>query len=257
MNTEELNLGELLHVNTKNRPATAVGVPLEMPMTAEWLALQLADESVKEYPTRPHVPLPPARGTLAVDLAEAIRLRESGRRFSHRPLNLADLATLLWLTGGIRAVDQENGWRDYRRNAPTAGNLGSVSLYPVLRQVDSVPAGLYHYDGLHHRLDRLNDPDPNAVLTEGLLQPELAAAPAVVVFGSALSRVMGKYGERGYRYAHLDAGHAAQNLCLVAAALGLAACCIGGYCEDPLNRALGLDGLDESVLYAVALGWPE
>ena len=38
-----------------------------------------------------------------------------------------------------------------------------------------------------------------------------------------------KYGPRGYRYMLLEAGHAAQTLCLSATELGCATLCLGGF----------------------------
>ena len=63
-----------------------------------------------------------------------------------------------------------------------------------------------------------------------------------------------KYGDRGYRFVLLEAGHLAQNACLAAAALGLAAAPIGGYFDRDVDRQLRLDGLSESSVYALLLG---
>ena len=63
-----------------------------------------------------------------------------------------------------------------------------------------------------------------------------------------------KYGERGYRFALLEAGHAAQNMLLAATALALAALPLGGFYDRRLDELVGADGLDEATLYAIALG---
>jgi SagB-type dehydrogenase family enzyme len=64
-----------------------------------------------------------------------------------------------------------------------------------------------------------------------------------------------KYGPRGYRFILLEAGHAAQNICLAATQTGLASLCIGGYLDSKLNRILRLDPVEEGVVYAVAAGY--
>jgi SagB-type dehydrogenase family enzyme len=70
------------------------------------------------------------------------------------------------------------------------------------------------------------------------------------VFG----RTRFKYGLRGYRFALLEAGHVAQNVVLTATALGLAAVPLGGFYDRPTDEFLGLDGVNESTLYTIALG---
>jgi SagB-type dehydrogenase family enzyme len=54
----------------------------------------------------------------------------------------------------------------------------------------------------------------------------------------------------------LDAGHIAQNLSLACASQGLAACHIAAFYDDEVNALLGLDGVDESVIYMTSVGRP-
>jgi SagB-type dehydrogenase family enzyme len=65
-----------------------------------------------------------------------------------------------------------------------------------------------------------------------------------------------KYGLRGYRFTLLEAGHLVQNVLLSCTALGLAAVPIGGFYDRPVDELLGVDGVNESVVYAVSLGRP-
>ena len=67
---------------------------------------------------------------------------------------------------------------------------------------------------------------------------------------------MRKYGERGYRVLLLDAGHVAQNILLVATALGIGACTVAGFHDDALAHELGVDAQEEPVLYTLTLGHP-
>ena len=63
---------------------------------------------------------------------------------------------------------------------------------------------------------------------------------------------MGKYGARGYRFALLEAGHQAENICLMAVQLGLDSLCIGGFHDMSLNTILGIDG-NVMLLFTVLL----
>ena len=52
----------------------------------------------------------------------------------------------------------------------------------------------------------------------------------------------------------MEAGHAAQNICLRATELNLATLCLGGFSDHQINSLLELDGRKEVALYAIALG---
>src|SRR5207245_963618 len=97
----------------------------------------------------------------------------------------------------------------------------------------------------------LVDRELRATLPPGLLG---ATPSVVVVLTSMLARVERKYLERGFRFALLEAGHIGQNLGLVATALGLASTCVGGFCDDEMNRLLGLDRDDEVSTYLFLVG---
>jgi SagB-type dehydrogenase family enzyme len=80
-----------------------------------------------------------------------------------------------------------------------------------------------------------------------------AAALCVLLVGN-FPRTKFKYGERGYRFALLEAGHLAQNILLIAEALGLGALPVGGYVDAHLNALVGVDGCEQAVLYGVVIG---
>ena len=73
---------------------------------------------------------------------------------------------------------------------------------------------------------------------------------------AVFQRTQMKYAERGYRYVLLEAGHIGQNICLVANAVGLASCPIVGTYDAALERLIDIDGVTESVVYALGLGYP-
>ena len=73
--------------------------------------------------------------------------------------------------------------------------------------------------------------------------------------GAVFNRSQKKYGPRGYRYILLEAGHLAQNLCLIAAEFNLGSLCMGGFYDSRLNRFMEFDGLTEAVIYSVAAGY--
>jgi SagB-type dehydrogenase family enzyme len=63
-----------------------------------------------------------------------------------------------------------------------------------------------------------------------------------------------RYGDRGYRFALLEAGAVVQNLNLAAAALGLHCTNAGEFFDSEVDDVLDFDGLSISTLYAVGIG---
>ncbi len=74
-----------------------------------------------------------------------------------------------------------------------------------------------------------------------------------IVVTAVYERTTSKYGERGVRYVHMEAGHAAQNLCLQAAALDLGLVTVGAFRDDQVKDTLGLPE-DEQPLYIIPIG---
>jgi len=208
----------------------------------------------RRYVDVPRVHLPRTSAPLDVALDDAIGRRRSENVFADQPIDLLVLGELLRLSCGV-TVDAKV---PPRRAAPSAGGLYAIETYVVALAVDDLPAGVYHYATIEHELEQLRmlegRSDLRAVLPPGLYD----ATPAVmVVLTAVLSRVQAKYLERGYRFALLEAGHVAQNLSLVSAALSLSATCLGGFCDGPMNRLLlGADDGDEVAVYAVLVGLP-
>lgn len=191
-------------------------------------------------------------------LRRLLTRRKSCRRFAPRPLALRCLSDLLGNAYGISRLDDEIVDQPVPlRTVPSAGGLFPLELYLLTQGVETVPDGLHHYDVRDHALDALRPGEPFAALRPLLLIfPFIENANAVLFFAATFKRSQKKYGPRGYRYILLEAGHAAQNVCLSAAELGLGSLCMGGYRDARLNRWLGLNGTGEAVVYAVAVGQP-
>lgn len=191
---------------------------------------------------RDPIPLPAA---LDSPLADSIRRRRSRRDFSTQPVATQDLADLLSGAYGITGADKGA----YRRSAPSAGGL-----YPLEQYVITC-AGIEHYVTRDHALEKIAPAPPPGEITACFYgQPWAEAAAAIIVLCAVFLRTQAKYGPRGYRFALLEAGHVAQNICLLAEERGLGSVCLGGFVDSRLNALLKLDGRTEAALYAVAVG---
>lgn len=167
-------------------------------------------------------------------IGHAIRGRRSCRAFDPRPMSLELLATLLSHGYGIAEKSiAVAGQSMLARPVPSAGGLYPLSLFAMLRRVEGMEDGVYRYHPLGHGLEAIAPLPSKEEAGELLLaQPFVTEASAVVFISAALELTLGKYGARGYRYLLLEAGHVAQNLCLLAVANGMTSLCIGGFHED-------------------------
>lgn len=180
---------------------------------------------------------------LTVTLEHALLTRRSHRQFTTRPLSEREVSQLLWSAQGVTA-----SWGG--RTAPSAGALYPLELYLL------TPDGLRHYLPAGHRVELLTREDLRAAAAAAALhQPAVRTATLVIVVTAVFARTTDKYGERGRRYVHLEAGHAAQNALLAATALGLGSVPIGAFDDQALGSALKLPS-DHAPLYLIAIGHP-
>ena len=186
----------------------------------------------KENDQRTSLPPVDSKGELSVE--EAIQLRRSVREFGRGHLDLADVSQLLWSAQGITG---KGGFRA----APSAGALYPLELYLVAGDIEGLSAGVYWYRPKTHELIRLASGDLRKRLASAALgQSCVRRAPAVLVIASVYERSAKKYGQRGRRYAHMEVGHAAQNVYLQATARGLGTVFVGAFDDTEVQDVLGL-----------------
>jgi SagB-type dehydrogenase family enzyme len=208
------------------------------------------------YPSHPSVALPPA-ASLEMPLGQAIRSRLSTRVFEPGSLSLLDLSTLLQSTYGVIRDRPHDPMPRPFRVVPSAGALYPLEVYFHGSGIEEFGDGLFHYQPEKHAVHVLREGDVREEVARGFVQQDIAREAPLLVFVTAVfERVVYKYGDRGYRYALLEAGHAVQNLNLVATALGLGSVNLAGYYDRTVDELLGIDGLSHSTLYCVAAGKP-
>lgn len=218
--------------------------------------LQLsAVRGLKRHAHRPAVALPPA-ALPDVSFADTVRNRRSGRVFAAEALPLGELGTMLHTAYGVTHFSALPGGRRGQplRAVPSGGALYPLELYVLAQRVDGLDSGLYHYDPWRHVLEclptRAAHPAADLTAYPELLEP----AGALILITAMFWRTRFKYALRGYRFALLEAGHVGQNLTLAATALKVAALPVGGIYDRRVEEVLGVDGVNESVVYVFAVG---
>jgi SagB-type dehydrogenase family enzyme len=213
--------------------------PLQVPYAGE------AEPIVLPAPDEIQVP--------EVDLRLAIEARESVRRYAETPLSLAELSYLLWCTQGVKGV--QGSYATFR-NVPSAGARHALECYLLLNRVEGLQPGLYRFLALEHVLVAV-DLEPgiaDAVARACLDQQMVVRCAATFIWVAVAERMTWRYGQRGYRYMHLDAGHVCQNLYLAAESIDGGVCAIAAFSDEDMSRLLGLDGEEQFVIYLATMG---
>jgi SagB-type dehydrogenase family enzyme len=207
------------------------------------------------YDTFPEVNLPAALTNLDLAFSEVLAKRETARALHPTRLKLEDLATLLHHAYGVTRDNKDQVFQRPFRSVPSADALYPLELFFHTTHVTGLAAGLYHYNPIRNSVSFLRGGDHSGLIAAALTQKHLAISASLIVFITAMfERTTLKYGNRGYRFVLLEAGHVAQNLSLVAAALDLGCVSIGGYFDREIDELFSFDGLTQSTIYLLALG---
>lgn len=178
-------------------------------------------------------------------LEEAIGRRRCIRSFKPVPITDRELSQILWSAQGIT----DPGGR--KRAAPSGGALYPADLYAAVGKggVQGLEAGVYHYRPQGHRLSRVGAEDRRReIASASFRQMWMADAPVLFIITLEYARITGKYGERGVRYALIEAGHIGQNIFLQCQSLGLAAGIVGAFDDREVAAAAGAARNHEPVI---------
>jgi len=258
------DFSKIFHESSKD---LAKGHPLIPADSNEWPD-EWKTTYYKAYPRLPKINLddsPPS-----VDFFDLIKKRRSRRNFGRTPITKQEISLLLKYSCGNTGPLESSR---HRRAQASGGARFPIEVYPIIFRPstdsasspqarsgqapggDGLKAGLYHYNVKDHALDVLwdrefSDEDIGQIFT----YPWVKDAAIGIVMTAVFWRNQNKYGERGYRYILLEAGHIGQNMYLVSEALGLKCCALGGTRDENLEKLIDIDGLTESVVYGFAVG---
>lgn len=213
--------------------------PLELPADP--------DKRVLDLPAVERLDIP------ALDIRKAIASRHSVRAFEREPMTVDELSFLLWSTQGVKRV--EGNYATFR-TVPSAGARHAFETYILANDIAGLERGLYRYLALSHRIQQVStDPTLPVDITEACFNQDFILRSGAVFLWTAVPyRMTWRYGERGYRDLHLDAGHVCQNLYLAAETVGCGVCAIAAFDDDLMASLLGIDGTEQFLIYLAAVG---
>jgi len=250
-----LPAGGLLHFSTKDLPFVS-DLGESRRALLDRARCEPAPPAVKQYrrTARVQLPNPNTKG----EFPQVLLARRTWRRFSGLRMDLEDLSTLLWLTCGVQYWVKLPGsiGRVALKTSPSAGARHPLEAYVAVLRVRGLPRGLYHYSPDTHSLELLRRGCSSRQFGSYLAGQSWYGSSSVLMFMSAVfERNRWKYPDpAAYRTVILDAGHMCQTFCLTATWLGLAPFCTMALAESKVEKALCLDGISESVVYAAGVG---
>ncbi|MFP4021828.1 MAG: SagB/ThcOx family dehydrogenase [Halanaerobium sp.] len=183
-------------------------------------------------------------------LEELIYNRQSVRSYKDQEISFKNISKILWSTIGT-TVDGLSG---PTRAAPSAGATDPLEIFLLAQNIKDLEAGIYHYHPEEHHLVRKIEGLKIDLLTEAALNQEAVVnAAAVVIITADYSRTTERYGDRGQKYVHFEAGHAAQNVNLMAENLDLGSVTIGAFEDEKITSLLGEVDYQPLLLIPVAV----
>jgi len=168
---------------------------------------------------------------------QAIAQRRSRREFGDKTITMDQLSELLWSAAGIT---HSNG---RFRAAPSAGATYPFDTYVVIGDVEGIDSGIYKYIEESHQIEPVKLGEYISKVTDASLgQAVLRNSSLIICLFAIPERTTQRYGDRGYMYIHMEAGHIGQNIHLVCEALNLSTTMIGAFYDDKIADVFQVEG---------------
>ena len=188
-------------------------------------------------------------GDRLCDLEDTLLTRRSTRRYSRAPLDRSDVFAVLDFTYHpehylLQDFDQQPDYFD----------LSLIETFVAISNVDGLEPGCYYYAPNSEELRQIRFNQFHKDLHFLCLGQDLGRDAGAVIFHTAnLEAAVAKYGDRVYRYLHMDAGHLGQRINLAATQRQVGVSGIAGFFDDQVNELLSIPA-EEAVLYITTIG---
>jgi SagB-type dehydrogenase family enzyme len=195
-------------------------------------------------------------------LTHVMEHRRSIREHGDPPINARQLGEFLFRVARVRQIrepDPEHGlhYQASSRPYPSGGASYDLELYVTVHDCTDIPAGLYHYDPQDHLLHKVSDRTRHVdmLLRDAQHAAALSSMPQVLItLASRFQRLSWKYRSIAYATTLKNVGVMYQTMYLVATAMELAPCALGGGNSALFAEAAGTDYSVESSVGEFILG---
>lgn len=181
------------------------------------------------------------------DLFAAINNRVSSRAFTEKEISKKDFIEFIHYGLGLI---ENSGYKRY--SYPIAGGIPSLRFIIYVKNVESILKGWYLIDPDEGRLIRLKEiaPIEKISLSYGMMEK---AGFTIFILGVMKYKGM-KYGDRGYRFLNIEAGHVAQNLYLIASHKEINIVASGGTIDCEIEKYSCEIGEELTSIYEIIIG---
>jgi SagB-type dehydrogenase family enzyme len=140
------------------------------------------------------------------------------------------------------------------RPVPSGGNLHPVEIYIVIGTQYTIPAGVYHYNSVHHALDQLRVGNYMADIAACLPGDQTAQPCQAVLFPACFfQKNYQKYENMSYCLQNLDTGIVIEQLDFTARQFNFTTTRYLQFIDTPLHHLIGLDTHEECIYAAISL----
>lgn len=200
-------------------------------------------ELLLEYPADPTL-LSNGR----TQLNKIAKKRKSDREFSQTQLSIKELGILLSSFYAWNGLEH--------RGYPSAGATYVTEIFCVAFNVEGYSGKVFYYDPEKHGVVVISNEGPSWAEASKSLNMSIEGTPNLLfIFVTFPERAIAKYGERGGRFALLEAGAAMQQLSLqVAASRTLKGVIVGGMLDPEWLKILNLVHTNASISVGYLIG---
>jgi SagB-type dehydrogenase family enzyme len=258
---DDLSLMENFHESTKFNPhSISIGMPRIISYMTEQRAMLETASNLKLYRYSPKIALPvPVK--VDATLHDCLMKRSTSSGYTGQAVDLETLSTVL--NGAIAPtrtmrLELEGDKKLHKRPYASGGGLYPIEIYPVIMgTADNDKCQVTHYNPIKHELAVIEEHSREEVLAPfNDINSRLADASVIFIITSVMERTTIKYGQRGYRFALIEAGEVAQNISLCAVANSMSSLPWGGYYDDKIASFLNVDNVNEMVVHVISIGYP-
>jgi SagB-type dehydrogenase family enzyme len=190
-------------------------------------------------------------------LTSVIERRRSERSHGTDPITARQLGEFLYRVARLRrVVDTEHGEVAFYPY-PSGGASSELTLYVVIDRCLGLDEGAHQYAPDEHRLYAVSERTAGVelLLREAAAAMKVPSVPQVlIVLAARFQRVSWKYERMAYALILKHVGVLYHQMYLVATAMGLAGCAIGGGDSDAFAAVVGTRYYEETSVGEFALG---
>jgi SagB-type dehydrogenase family enzyme len=191
-----------------------------------------------------------------IPFTQVLENRKSIRHWGESPITAEQLGEFLYRSARIKEMFDSDYGGISTRPYPNGGAICELEIYPIIYHCQGLNVGLYHYRPDSHQLNYISEITPTVemLLIDAAHSGVEGIPPILLVISARFQRLAWKYESLAYALMLKDLGCLYQTMYLVATAMNLAPCALGGGNSDLFVKAVGCDYYAETSVGEFVIG---